>query len=267
MEDQVYLQSVNKSLDPYSAQSTSTSNGNSQSSHTPSEPQERERLESAYVKMIGVKSDDMTQQLLTSPLPPHLPSGRTHSDVPPSNHKQFSENRTNNTMPVGRVTVATNFGDQDEEDQEEYIDPRELRDKSEEDYYYNHEFVDQYRRDEASQQETYEVPRELGYGDNPTVPPRGVVCAPNSSQTAEDEPHERHDTLDNEYVHMKPQVIQEDDGHSYINVPSRKAGRSITMPQIQTPPPADDEDDDRPEYYNIHHHRSQPTEDMYSNLS
>ena len=140
---------------------------------------------------------------------------------------------------------------------------RELREKSEDDYYYNHEFVDKFRRDEASQQEAYEVPRELGYGgdvSHPTVPPRGVICAPNSSQTAEDEPRERHDTLDNEYVRMKPQLMQEQDAHSYINVPTRKAGRSVTMPQIQTPPPADDEDDDRPEYYNIHHHRSQPTE-------
>lgn len=261
MQDQVYLQSVDKSLDPYSAQITE-SNGNSQSSHAPSEPQDRERLESSYVRMISAKSDEMTQQLLTSP-PPHIPSGRTASDIAPSNRIPYSESRTNNTMPVGRVA---GFADQDEEDQEEYVDPRELREKSEDDYYYNHEFVDKFRRDEASQQEAYEAPRDLGYGgDNPTVPPRGVICAP-SSQTTEDEPRERHDTLDNEYVHMKPQVMQEDDDHSYINVPTRKAGRSVTMPQIQTPPPAadDDDDDDRPEYYNIHHHRSQPTEDLYS---
>ena len=64
MQDQVYLHSVDKSLDPYSAQSTG-SNGNSQSSHTPSEPQDRERLDSAYVQMISAKPNDMTQKLLT----------------------------------------------------------------------------------------------------------------------------------------------------------------------------------------------------------
>ena len=215
MQDQVYLHSVDKSLDPYSAQSTG-SNGNSQSSHTPSEPQDRERLDSAYVQMISAKPNDMTQKLLTSP-PPHIPSGRTHSDVPPSNYKPSSENRTNNTMPAGSALADTSFVDQNEEDQEEYVDPRELREKSEDDYYYNHEFVDKFRRDEASQQEAYEVPRELGYGgdvSHPTVPPRGVICAPNSSQTAEDEPRERHDTLDNEYVRMKPQLMQEQDAHS-----------------------------------------------------
>ena len=276
MQDQVYLQSVDKSLDPYSSFNQSASNGNSQTSHTSAEAEERTRLDSSYVQMLSIKTAE--EQLM--PPPTHLPTGRTHSDIPPSSYQPASSNiNKTSTMPAA---VAA-FDEEVVEEQEEYIDPRDLIENSTEDYYYNHEFIEKYRK--GSQSENYEAPRDLGYGsqtypDNvphPSVPPRGVVCATSSQQAAsaeEDAPLERHDTLDNEYVKMRPQIDkmmreQELAAHSYINVENRKAGRSVTLPHIvnQPPPPPhppppeeDDDSSERPVYYNVHH-RSQPIED------
>ena len=273
------------SLDPYSTLNKPT-NGSAQSSQQ-TEPEERIRTDSTYIKMIPSEhSQNMTEHLQT-----FKPSGRsaTIPDPPPSsNQDPSSTGNMSQTLPLGLPVASFPDGFQDE-DQEEYVDPSELRNNPTEDNeYYNQEVINQLRLS-APGQEEYVAPSELGYGyssqtrpeedhstlQHPPVPPRGVVCASSDNlyeDEVQDEPRERHDTMDNEYVEMKPQIDKllhehEVAGHSYVNVTDcdRRPGRSVTLPSIGSPPIPAVEEQDQPTYYNVHHN-THLSEEMYTRI-
>ena len=240
-------------------------------------------------------SNSMVEHLTT--FSGHQPSERsaTVGFPPSSSHNPYDTGKKSQTLPQGSLAApAASFGDgfqdDDDDEQEHYVDPSELRDQPPEEVeYYNQETIDKLRLS-APDQEEYETPRELGYSSqvhpeddhstfqHPPVPPRGVMCAPSdhpSGDNPQDESKERHDTLDNEYVVMKPQIDKMLDeqaaaAHSYVNIAERdgRPGRSVTLPNIDNPrqPSTDEDDEEQPTYYNIHLQK-QPGEEMYTSIS
>lgn len=167
-------------------------------------------------------------------------------------------------------------------DEEEYVNPQDVRSSV---YYANQAAIDgdlsgrqepvanevpSNELEDDTEQQLYEDMSGGLETSSPAIPPRGVLCAEPELEVFDSSP-QRHDTMDNQYVVMRPlkekrssKLVEQ---HPYVNVPSSQDARlrSVTCPTAKLLA----QDESQPTYYNVVKNGSGATkhEEMYSSVS